>query len=78
MMGEQTMDLHKGEKRASFDTFNKRLGAGGAKGAGRASPSDFVRSVNPIPTWGADYAHHILLTPRIFRPSVGSEKHSRR
>ena len=50
MMGEQTMDLHKGEKRASFDTFNKRLGAGGSKGQGGHPPqilSDQVTLFQP-------------------------------
>ena len=64
MMGEQTMDLHKGEKRASFDTFNKRLGTGGAKGAGRASPQI---SYYTIPSLGADYVHHIFTYPPDFQ-----------
>ena len=36
------------------------VGAGSAKGAeGAMVPPDFGRSVNPISTHGADYAHHI-------------------
>ena len=36
-------------------------------------PLDFRRSINPIQTRGADYAHHITtyLPTRIFRPSYG-------
>jgi hypothetical protein len=39
-------------------------------------PPDFCRFVNPIRTEGADYATHITTerTPRIFRPSAGSDK----
>ena len=31
---------------------------------------DFGRSINPISTKVADYAHHITTGPRIFRPLI--------
>ena len=41
-------------------------------GAGGPSPhQNFGKSVNPISTRGADYAHHYLPPPRIFRLSYG-------
>ena len=40
-----------------------------AGGAAPPPPPIFDRSVNPISTKGADYAHQIILAPRIFRPS---------
>ena len=38
---------------------------GGAGGA--MAPPDFGRSVNPISTWGTDYAHQIILAPPDFQ-----------
>ena len=40
----------------------------GARGTG---PPVFSRSVNPIPTSGADYVHHVITCPFPFRPSYG-------
>ena len=44
----------------------------GVGGAAMPPPPDFGRSVNPISSRGADYAHHITTWhTRIFRPSYG-------
>ena len=45
----------------------------GGGGEGNCPSQFFGTSVNPIPTKGADYAHHITTSPpplRIFRPSA--------
>ena len=34
-----------------------------AGGQGGLAHPEFGSSVNPIPTWGADYAHHITACP---------------
>ena len=41
------------------------------------APAIFGRSVNPIPTGGADYTHYLITCPSwILRPSTGSEGHN--
>ena len=51
---------------STFIIFTFRpVGAGGA--GGFMSSPDFGRSVNPILTEGADYAHQIILTPPDFK-----------
>ena len=54
-------------RHASKDRQNHRGGEGG----GGKRPFDFNRSINPISTGGADYAHHITLPPLILRPFYG-------
>ena len=47
-------------------------GTGGASGAGVMTPPVFCKSVNPISTRVADYAHNITTwNYQIFRPSYG-------
>ena len=46
-------------------------GVGGKRGI--CFPPDFGRSVNSIALRGADISTKLLLAPRIFRPSVGSD-----
>ena len=46
----------------------RKVGAGGG-----FSPPVFGRTVNPNSTRGADYARHITMSPRIFRPCDGPD-----
>ena len=45
--------------------LSRGVASGGSGGSGRGgrSPPKFVSSVNPIPTRGTDYAHHITTCP---------------
>ena len=49
-----------------WDCIYRGVVSGGAWGA-MAAPPDFGRSVNPISTRGADYAHQMILAPPDFQ-----------